>query len=172
VLLGLHSETSRLTSANMKCITLFLVGWLTGFSVVSAVPTPQEVNEALVRMRELYATPTLEIDAQEAITLLGTVSGMANASLTLDQDGAIITFAEVLSASSPLSYASLHGLHAATLPVAPGDWNIGVHGGFLLLGVLSATRVFFPGAWCSCVLPFLFPHRVSLFRSGPSCSLA
>jgi hypothetical protein len=98
--LGLHSETSPRTSANMK-ITLFFV--LTGLLVVAAAPTPQEVGESLVRMRELHG-PTLAIDAQEGMTLFGTVSGMANASLNLDQP--------------------------AMLPIAAGDWNIRVHGVF------------------------------------------
>jgi hypothetical protein len=64
--LGLDSETLPRTSANMK-ITLFFV--LAGLLVVAAAPTPQEIGEALVRMRELHASPTLAIDAQEAITL-------------------------------------------------------------------------------------------------------
>jgi hypothetical protein len=47
-------------------LTLFWV--LAGLLVVVAARTPQEVAEALVRMRELHASPTLAIDAQEAIS--------------------------------------------------------------------------------------------------------
>jgi hypothetical protein len=99
-------------------------------------------RECLVRMRELLVTPTTETDAQEAITLLGTFSDMANTSLKLDQDGAPVTIAEVFSASSPISFASLHALHAATLPIATGNWNIRVHGVFGCFGV-SQPPVYF-----------------------------
>jgi hypothetical protein len=50
----------------VKITTLFVLKAffvLAGLLVVSAAPTPQEIGIALVRMHELHATPTIEIDA-------------------------------------------------------------------------------------------------------------
>jgi hypothetical protein len=129
--LGLHSQTLPRTSANMK-ITLFFV--LPKLLVVAAAPTPQGVGESLVRMRESHG-PTLAIDAQEGMTLFGTVSGMANASFNLDQP--------------------------AMLPIATGDWNIRVHGVFGCFGVSQPPCIFCWGLVFLCSASLL-PSPVSL----------